>query len=118
MGSIFFFLFFKSLSFSVVKPTTRFYLSPYKLLNIGNVFLSNVGRQQEPEVPRVREFNIAEDGSGSLLYDNGAKLQFHHNFLHPAYLHDNNTIYYRNESEMFIQGRRSIRRKCEHSLPY
>jgi hypothetical protein len=46
-----------------------------------------------PEVPGVTEFNIEEDGSGHLLYSNGTKLQFYHNFMYPAYLYGNGTIY-------------------------
>jgi hypothetical protein len=42
---------------------------------------------------RVIEFRIWEDGSGNLLYSNGTKLQFFHNFLQPAYVYENNTIY-------------------------
>jgi hypothetical protein len=46
----------------------------------------------EPEIPRVIEFSIAEDGSGHLLYSNGTILQFHHNFLDPGYLYQNKDL--------------------------
>lgn len=59
--------------------------------------------QTIPEVPRVTEFNIEEDGSGHLLYSNGTRLQFYHNFMYPAYLYENGTIYDNadNGSEVF-----------------
>jgi hypothetical protein len=45
----------------------------------------------EPEVARVTELNLYEDGSGYLLYNNGTELHFYHNFMDPLCLYDNST---------------------------
>lgn len=47
---------------------------------------------------RVIEFFIYEDGSGSLTFDNGTRISFLHEFIHPLYLFDNQTIHYNNQT--------------------
>jgi hypothetical protein len=42
------------------------------------------------------------DGSMTIRFDNGTKVMRYHNFLDPVYLYENNTIYYANETEVFI----------------
>jgi hypothetical protein len=61
-----------------------------------------LGAQEEPETARVTELKVYEDGIGHLEFSNGTILQFHHNFLHPPYLYQNDTIYYANSTEVFI----------------
>jgi hypothetical protein len=49
-------------------------------------YKSIAGASLEPDVARVIELKVYEDGSGYLLFSNNTRLSFYHNFLDPGYL--------------------------------